>query len=291
MPWSSSPTTMRLSASPATRYRSSAWAWLVSWNSSTRAWRAPARAASRRSGWARSSSSARAIDRPKSSRPSSASQRSWASKTRAISTWRRARWAAAADPAPARRSSAQARYCGGGHELVAALVDAVDEVGDQPAAVAAQVVLAQVELVQPLQQHQHPVLAPRHRGRRQQPPLDPVDPRQLERVGVEGRDAERLVRAADELLGPGAELDGGLAREGERRDLGRRRRRSPRATPGGGRAPASCRPRRPASTRAGPPAWVTAARCSGVRSSNIGPVMVAAAPDGPGRPPPGEASD
>ena len=109
-------------------------------------------------------SSARTIDRPKSSRPSSASQRSWASKTRAISTSRRARWAAAPDPAPASRSSAQRAVLIGGHELVAALVDALDQVGDQPAAVAAQVVLAQVELVEPLEQHQHAVLgaAPPH---------------------------------------------------------------------------------------------------------------------------------
>ena len=110
----------------------------------------------------------------------------------------------------------------GAHELVAALVDAVDQVGDQAPAVTPQVVLAQVELVEPLEEHQHAVLGARHRRRGQEAALDAVHPRQLERVRVEGRDPQRLVGAPDQLLGAGPQLHGGLAGEGEGDDLGGR---------------------------------------------------------------------
>ena len=107
-----------------------------------------------------------------------------------------------------------------GDELVAAGVDALDQVLDEPGEIAAQVVDAQVELVEAVEQHEHPVLLPRDGHGRQQAPLDAVDPRELLRVGVERGDPERLVRAPEQLLGAVAQLHGGLARERQRQHLG-----------------------------------------------------------------------
>ena len=223
MPWSSSPTTIRLSDPPATTYSSSACAWLVSWNSSTSTWRAASCTAARRSGWARSRSRTRTIDRPKSSRPSSASHRSWRLEDAG-------ELELAARPVGGRgRPGARNGRLGpaavrlGRDQLVAARVDAAHELVDHADAVAAQVEQAQVQLAQPVQHHQRPVLGAGDRGVGQQAALGPVDAGDVERVRVEGRDPQRLVRGAQDLLGAGAQLDRRLAREGERQDLVGRR--------------------------------------------------------------------
>ncbi len=107
----------------------------------------------------------------------------------------------------------------GGDQLVAAGVDAPHEVVHHPDPVAAQVVHPQVELAQPVEHHQHPVLGAGDRGVGEQPALAAVHAGDVQRVGVEGRDPERLVRGAEDLLGARAQLDGRLAREREGEDL------------------------------------------------------------------------
>ena len=112
---------------------------------------------------------------------------------------------------------------GRGHQLVLAAVDAPQEAVDQVDPVAAQVVQLEIELAEPLEQQHHARLAVGRLGRRQQPALDPVHPREPLREGVEGGDAERLVRAAQQVLGAAAQLVRRLAGEGEREHLVRRR--------------------------------------------------------------------
>ena len=104
-------------------------------------------------------------------------------------------------------------------QLVPAPVHAAHEVVHQPDPVAAEVVDPEVEFVQPADEHQPAFLLPDQLPRLEQPLLDAVDPEQLDRVGVEGADAEGLVRDVDRRLGAGSELLRGLPGEGERQDL------------------------------------------------------------------------
>ena len=113
------------------------------------------------------------------------------------------------------------RYDAAVHELVAAGVDALDQVLDQPGAVAAQVVHPQVELVQAVEQHQHAVLAAARTDTGGSRPRSTPWTR-VSSWAYEWKVVTRRVSwdAADQLLGAGAQLDRGLAGEREGEHLG-----------------------------------------------------------------------
>ena len=104
-------------------------------------------------------------------------------------------------------------------QLVLAAVDAPQDLADHPAGIATQVVCHQVQLTDALQQHQRAILLGGPHRRRQQAVIDSLHTGKLTRERVERRDPQRLVRTAQQRLGPCAQLLGGMRAERQRQDL------------------------------------------------------------------------
>ena len=151
-------------------------------------------------------------------------------------------------------------------ELVLAAVDSLEDLADDPARVASQVVGDQVELADALEQHERPVLLGRPGRGRQQTVVDTLHPRELTRERMERADTQGLVGTAQQGLGARAELFRRLRAERQGEDL------AGSAPPSTSHASRWVRTRvlpapAPATTSSGPPAWVTASRCSSLRPS------------------------
>ncbi len=115
------------------------------------------------------------------------------------------------------------RIVGRRHELVLEPVDALDDRAQRRARVAAQVVVAQRQLVDPLQQHGQSVGGAYGRHERIQPGLVRLVAQQARTEAVEGGDRQFLVGAGEAVLEPLAQRVGGRGRVAEDEQRLRRR--------------------------------------------------------------------
>ena len=113
------------------------------------------------------------------------------------------------------------------HQLVLEPVDALDDRAQRGARVAAQVVVAQRQVVDPLQQHGQPVGGADRRHERVEPGLERLVAQQARAEAVEGGDRELLVGALEPVL-----------------ELARAARRRPRSSSRGRAATPAARPPR-----------------------------------------------
>ena len=107
------------------------------------------------------------------------------------------------------------RVVGGRDELVLEPVDALDDRAEGGARVAAQVVVAQRQVVDPLEQHRQPVGGADRRDERVEPGLERLVVQQPRAEAVEGGDGQLLVGARQAVLEPFAQRVGGGRRVAE----------------------------------------------------------------------------
>ena len=111
----------------------------------------------------------------------------------------------------------------GGHELVLEAVDPLDDRAERRTRVAAQVVVAQGQVVDPLEQHRQPVGGADRGGERVEARLERLVAQQARAEAVEGRDGELLVGAFQPVLEVGSQGVGRGGREAQHEQRLRRR--------------------------------------------------------------------